>query len=211
MTVDHITHDQLLTNQNKAIALTCNAPFNDEVGATARNWRKSRPIRVCRSRQRAKSHPEFAPEEGFRYDGLYKVVKYWPHKSNIKREQCIIILTHISIILVPGSGFILWKFLLRRDDQEHPPWMAHGKLSSSLRGIRTIRSNEDLTEKLVRYTIPARISRMMDLDTKNKRLWKQMREMSFWSEYEFLHCLFDTHVVCSSNACSKPIKVSKMG
>lgn len=187
LSVKHMTHDQVLTNHNKAIAITCNAPFDEKRGATAHNWRKSRPIRVCRSSLRAETHPEYAPDEGIRYDGLYKVVKYWPHK-------------------VPETGFVIWKFLLRRDDQEYAPWMSSGRRAMSARGIRIIRSNEDLTTKLVRYTIPTRISRMMDSDTKNKRLWKQLREMTFWSEYEFLHYLFDTHVVCSSNACSKPIK-----
>ena len=39
---------------------------------------------------------EYAPEEGNRYDGIYKVVKYWPEKGK--------------------TGFIVWKYLIRRDD-----------------------------------------------------------------------------------------------
>lgn len=85
LSVKHMTHDQVLTNHNKAIAITCNAPFDEKRGATAHNWRKSRPIRVCRSSLRAETHPEYAPDEGIRYDGLYKVVKYWPHKG--RREK----------------------------------------------------------------------------------------------------------------------------
>ena len=38
----------------------------------------------------------YAPKEGCRYDGIYKVVKYWPEKSE--------------------DGYIVWKYLLRRDD-----------------------------------------------------------------------------------------------
>ena len=38
----------------------------------------------------------YAPEEGNRYDGIYKVVRYWPQRSS--------------------AGFIVWKYLLRRDD-----------------------------------------------------------------------------------------------
>lgn len=85
--VKRMTHDQVLTNHNKALAITCNAPFNEERGATALNWRKSRPIRVCRSSLRAETHPEYAPEEGVRYDGLYKVVKYWPHKGKKVKQK----------------------------------------------------------------------------------------------------------------------------
>ena len=37
-----------------------------------------------------------------RYDGIYRVVKYYPEKGQ--------------------SGFIVWKFLLRRDDPAPAPW-----------------------------------------------------------------------------------------
>ena len=40
---------------------------------------------------------KYAPEEGNRYDGIYKVVKYWPEKGS--------------------SGFTAWKFMFRRDDE----------------------------------------------------------------------------------------------
>lgn len=75
----------------------------------------------------------------------------------------------------------------------------------SKRGLRLIKSDD--TEKLVRYMIPARIQRLMKADLKNKRLWDEISKMEFWSEYEFLHYLFDTAVVCSGFVCSKPIKV----
>ncbi len=38
----------------------------------------------------------YAPKEGNRYDGIYKVVKYWPEKNK--------------------NGFIVWKYLFRRDE-----------------------------------------------------------------------------------------------
>ena len=37
-----------------------------------------------------------------RYDGIYRVVKYYPEKGQ--------------------AGFIVWKFLLRRDDPAPAPW-----------------------------------------------------------------------------------------
>ena len=42
-----------------------------------------------------------------RYDGLYKVVKYWPEKGK--------------------AGFIVWRYLLRRDDPAPAPWTEEGK------------------------------------------------------------------------------------
>jgi hypothetical protein len=101
--------------------------------------------------------------------------------------------------------------LFRRDDQELPPWMSHGKQIMTKRGIRMIKSNSEKTKKLVKYSIPPRIQGLIAKDTKNERLWDQINKMEFWSEYEFLHYLFETVVTCSSNVCSKPIKVIIMG
>ena len=53
-------------------------------------------MRVVRNYKGRKSS-EYAPEEGNRYDGIYKVVKYWPEKNK--------------------NGFIVWKYLFRRDDE----------------------------------------------------------------------------------------------
>lgn len=106
------------------------------------------------------------------------------------------------------SGFIIWKFLLRRDDQESPPWMAQCKQLITKRGLRMIESEKNVTQKRVRYNIPCHIQRLIKRDVKNKRLWDEIKKMEFWSEYEFLHYLFDTAVTCSSNVCSKPIKVN---
>jgi hypothetical protein len=61
--------------------------------------------------------------------------------------------------------------------------------------------------KRARHIIPNRIQQYMKSDTKNKRLWNEVKKMDFWSEYEFLHYIFDEAVVCSSYACPKPIKV----
>lgn len=71
-----------------------------------------------------------------------------------------------------------------------------------------VHDEENVTQKLVRYAIPCHIRRLVVKDTRNKRLWDEIKKMEFWSEYEFLHYLFDTAVTCSSNVCSKPIKVN---
>lgn len=87
LNVDRMTHSQVLSTNNMALALTCNAPVNEQFGAKAYNWRKSRPIRVCRSSKRSRTHLKFAPKAGIRYDGLYKVVKYWPHRGNLISQK----------------------------------------------------------------------------------------------------------------------------
>jgi hypothetical protein len=89
--------------------------------------------------------------------------------------------------------------------------MGDSKKAMRAKGLRMIQENEALTRKLVKYIIPARILKMIQLDEKNKRLWNQVLQMDFWSEYGFIHYLFDTVVICSSNACPKPIKVIIMG
>jgi len=42
-----------------------------------------------------------------RYDGIYKVVKYYPETGL--------------------SGFTVWRFVLRRDDPTPAPWTVQGK------------------------------------------------------------------------------------
>ncbi|XP_014774607.1 E3 ubiquitin-protein ligase UHRF1 [Octopus bimaculoides] len=77
--------DQTLTRGNLALSRNC------ELG---------RPVRVIRG---YKSQSDFAPEEGYRYDGLYTVEKYW--------------------YTIGLSGFGVWKFALRRcPNQAPPPW-----------------------------------------------------------------------------------------
>ena len=63
------------------------------------------PVRVIRG---FKSDSPFAPEEGYRYDGLYKVEKYW--------------------YTTGMAGFGVYKFAIRRlTDQAPPPWTLEGQ------------------------------------------------------------------------------------
>ncbi|XP_069482028.1 E3 ubiquitin-protein ligase UHRF2 isoform X2 [Ambystoma mexicanum] len=108
--------DQRLTHMNRALALNCDAPLNDKDGAESTNWRAGKPVRVVRS-SKGRRISQYAPEEGNRYDGIYKVVKYWPEHG-----KC---------------GFLVWRYLLRRDDVEPAPWTPEGierskKLSLSI-------------------------------------------------------------------------------
>lgn len=98
--------NQELTKYNKSLARNCAAELNAKDGAEAKDWRAGKPVRVLRS-YKGRKHSKYCPEEGCRYDGIYKVVKYWPEKGK--------------------SGFIVWRFLLRRDDPTPPPWTSAGK------------------------------------------------------------------------------------
>uniref|UniRef100_A0A4W4FDC8 E3 ubiquitin-protein ligase UHRF n=1 Tax=Electrophorus electricus TaxID=8005 RepID=A0A4W4FDC8_ELEEL len=107
--------DQTLTHMNRALALNCDAPLNDKDGAESRNWRAGKPVRVIRS-SKGRRISKYAPEEGNRYDGIYKVVKYWPE--------------------IGKCGFLVWRYLLRRDDVEPAPWTAEGLERSKKLGLR---------------------------------------------------------------------------
>ncbi|XP_059154417.1 uncharacterized protein LOC131939900 [Physella acuta] len=68
--------------------------------ALNRNVETKNPVRVIRG---YKLDSPFAPEEGYRYDGLYTVEKCW--------------------FTTGLSGYGVWKFALKRcDDQAPPPW-----------------------------------------------------------------------------------------
>ncbi|CAI6375138.1 unnamed protein product [Macrosiphum euphorbiae] len=109
--------DQELTRYNRALALNCNADINDKEGATAVDWKKGKPVRVVRN-YKLRKHSEYAPEVGNRYDGLYKVMKYYPEKGK--------------------SGFIVWRFVLKRDDPIPAPWTAKGKKRIAQLGLEMI-------------------------------------------------------------------------
>lgn len=85
--------------------MNCNVPLNKN-GAEAKNWKAGKPVRVVRNYKSSK-FSKYGPKDGNRYDGIYKVVKYYPEKGK--------------------SGFLVWKYLLRRDDLEPAPWQKGGQ------------------------------------------------------------------------------------
>ncbi|KAF9286106.1 E3 ubiquitin-protein ligase uhrf1 [Linnemannia elongata] len=97
------TAHQELTRANHGLAMTCDCPIDTIKGGEAEDWRKSRPIRVIRGYQLSNM---YSPKSGYRYDGIYKVVKYWPEKGK--------------------AGFRIWRYLMRRDDPEPVPWVTQG-------------------------------------------------------------------------------------
>lgn len=55
----------------RALAINCNAKVNQK-GAEAEDWKGGKPVRVVRN-CKGRKHSEYCPEEGNRYDGIYKV------------------------------------------------------------------------------------------------------------------------------------------
>ncbi|VDI02744.1 E3 ubiquitin-protein ligase UHRF1 [Mytilus galloprovincialis] len=85
--------------------------------ALSRNVETGNPVRVIRG-YKLQQFSQFAPEDGYRYDDLYTVEKYWSTTGQ--------------------SGFLVWKFVLRRcTDQPPPPWTFEGDGQSLTEEIKS--------------------------------------------------------------------------
>ena len=158
--------DQTLDKSNRGIAISCDAPFNDEEGAEAKDWKKGKPIRVLRS-YKFKKHSTYAPDIGVRYDGIYRVVKYYPEKGQ--------------------AGFKVWKFLLRRDDPSPAPWEEGAKKYSCIMGNITTKAkkrknDENGNEKSNKakideqYELENELLELIEKDVKNEQKWNELIE-----------------------------------
>ncbi|KAJ1898919.1 hypothetical protein LPJ81_004240 [Coemansia sp. IMI 209127] len=196
------TFDQELTRQNRSLALACSTPVDEKIGGEAKDWKQSSPIRVCRSYKLSKQHPRFAPREGVRYDGMYRIVKYWKERG--------------------VSGFYVWRYLFRRDDPEPSPWTEEGRIHIARLGLRMIGDETNLSrnkdgkrkrdgeaasatanESRKKGGIPAHIykptlelTELIRLDKANVRLWENMNELQFESESAYLESLSGQMLVC---------------
>ncbi|XP_043481565.1 E3 ubiquitin-protein ligase UHRF1-like [Leptopilina heterotoma] len=202
--------DQVLTLSNKALALNCYAEFDSSRGATSDDWMNGIPVRVLRSCKLAK-HSKFAPKEGIRYDGLYKVVKYYPELGK--------------------SGFKVWRYVLRRDDPTPAPWTEEGKKRIKNLGIeiiypdgyfefqetkkksnqkkrKAITSNEEQCKrtKLENYQLDDDICKIIRKDKLNDKFWQEFSSRSFKGKVQFLKDVTDTFTcVCCQELVLKPI------
>ncbi|KAJ2061716.1 hypothetical protein GGI17_002891 [Coemansia sp. S146] len=194
------TSDQELTRQNRSLALACAAEVDDLNGAEAADWKLSTPVRVCRSYKIAKKHPEFAPEAGVRYDGIYRVVKYWRQKGE--------------------SGHYVWRYLFRRDDTEPAPWTAEGKANIERWGltlfdespaaleakaakasVKRVRKDKEAarttrTKKVYTCTPSPELLEMIRLDEANTRMWATMAGSTYESIGKYLEALCENALVC---------------
>ncbi|KAJ2273642.1 hypothetical protein GGH14_004327 [Coemansia sp. RSA 370] len=188
--------DQELTRQNRGLALACAAPLDETVGGTANDWKQSSPIRVCRSYKAAKKHPEYAPAEGVRYDGLYRIVRYWKEKG--------------------VSGFYVWRYLFRRDDPEPAPWTDEGKAFIEKMGFTMYDPDVDIdgrtgmtkagsavagtkragnvngsncqsvVAKKYKFQPTAALRELVRLDTDNTRMWADIHEKEYATESAYI-------------------------
>ena len=70
-----------------ALAKNCNvAKLDAKNGAEAKDWQSGKPVRVVRN-CKGRKHSEYAPEEGNRYDGIYKV-------SALLSSSTVIVINH---------------------------------------------------------------------------------------------------------------------
>lgn len=222
--VNSQSSDQQLTRMNKALAMNCNAPINAKEGAEAKDWKKGKPVRVVRNSNLAK-HSKFAPKEGYRYDGIYKVVKYFPEKGK--------------------SGFIVWKYLLRRDDPNPAPWEKDGQefeieypqgyleaqeakrskkekenesKTPTKRGTKRKSENTSLkplsdflngtTPKKMKtdYQIPVSVEEEIKGDTLNIKCWDECREVAKDGKKQFLSKVEEIFMcICCQDLLFQPV------
>jgi hypothetical protein len=78
-------------NLNRALAKNCNAPVDAKKGGEAKDWKGGKPVRVVRS-CKGRKHSEYAPEEGNRYDGLYKVSCFTEVIDSVKYSKLLLLI-----------------------------------------------------------------------------------------------------------------------
>jgi len=208
--------DQDLTRGNGALARSCNLDFakNKLPEYESPNWKDGMPVRVIRSWKFGKKS-KFAPIEGIRYDGLYKVVKYWQEKG--------------------ASGHIVYRYLLRRDDPEPAPWTPEGIKRSEDLGLTCVypdgygekaaeqlanKENKRLASKLnvnndlhpvkkspaKKFKISSDISDLISEDSKNSIKWTELMKNEFKNQKAFIDEIVETFTcICCYNVVSSPV------
>jgi E3 ubiquitin-protein ligase UHRF1 len=205
--------DQKLTRMNKALALNCNVKFNDKTGGEAKDWRNGKPVRVVRN-YKLRKHSKYAPVDGNRYDGIYKVVKYYPQKGK--------------------SGFVVWRYLLRRDDPNPAPWAKGGRefdiiyppghleaegaqqnvKKATKRKHQTSPDASSITnyltvekkQKIEAYKVGTEVNKAIALDKDNEKLWSQCKELLGEGKQKFLNKVEEVFLcVCCQEIVYEPV------
>jgi len=155
------------------------------------------PVRVVRGYPKKNNinHTKYLPEQGFRYDGLYKVCNVWTEEGQ--------------------SKFKVWRYLLRRDDDEPAPWTKEGKKLIKKYGLEEMQLPEskdppESQKKKKKHTSEEEesseesqeslaIMAMIKKDNINSGLWKSILEKSNTKEVnrsKFLGAVLETFM-CS--------------
>ncbi|KAJ3122037.1 hypothetical protein HK098_003167 [Nowakowskiella sp. JEL0407] len=171
--VNKQTMDQTLTGVNLTLANCCDCKLSED-GGEAVDWKNGQPIRVIRGSK--DKHSSYAPKEGYRYDGLYKVVKV--SSSCV----CRIDLTYAKQYWTDkgDSGFKVWRYLLRRDDPTPAPWTDEGKALIKSLGLDRMAYKSDKIPAdyadFASYKIPDRIKELIAKDKINAAKWEEFME-----------------------------------
>lgn len=232
--------DQTLTRMNLALALNCNVEVNETNGAEAKDWRKGKPVRVLRKGhadekslakgpskgkgKAAKHASSYGPEIGVRYDGIYKIVKYWPEKGK--------------------SGFLVWRYFLQRDDPTPPVWTEEGKKRIQQLGldhviypeghleameakeqekeknggkrksvVELLQQNKESSTakkaKKVGYQLEPEIAELIEKDILNRKLWDECKESLDDTKHKFVSKVEERFLcICCQEVVCKPITTS---
>lgn len=203
--------DQELLRMNKALALNCNCKLNMVNGAEAKDWKGGIPVRVVRN-YKLKKHSKYAPKDGNRYDGIYKVVRYYPQKGK--------------------SGFFVWRYVLRRDDPAPAPWTKEGQRRIEALGLEMVypenylkaketgkakkRSRGDAPEesngpakkraKREGYRLEKDLSDLIDQDEMNAKVWNECKVALGQGKASFLELVSDKFMcVCCQEIVYRPV------
>ena len=129
-----------------------------------------------------------------RYDGIYKVVKYYPKTGE--------------------SGFIVWKFELRRDDPNPAPWENNAKKYKCIMHVKDGVQNDTIEGEA--YELEKELLKLITADSKNEKTWdilkglKLRKDMWYEKVQEEFSCfccfeliLFPVTLPCGHNWCKK--------
>lgn len=175
-------------------------------------------MRVVRNFKLSK-HSKYAPKDGYRYDGVYKVVKYYPEKGK--------------------SGFIVWRYLLRRDDPAPAPWNKNGKEFEMIyppgyleaQATKEKKKEKESPSKLKRgakrtlientsnellgmfkkmktnpYKLDKDITQMINNDKANEKLWSECKNMLNDGKTKFTSKVEETFIcICCQELVYMPI------
>eukprot|EP00897_Mesotaenium_endlicherianum_P008098 jgi/Mesen1/7316/ME000376S06491 len=104
--------DQKFESANEALRMSC---------------KKGYPVRVVRSHKEKRS--SYAPEEGVRYDGIYRIEKCWRKKG--------------------AGGYLVCRYLFVRCDNEPAPWTSdeQGDRPRPFPIVEELKNARDVTER----------------------------------------------------------------
>ncbi|OAD78800.1 hypothetical protein PHYBLDRAFT_140855 [Phycomyces blakesleeanus NRRL 1555(-)] len=219
------TFDQDLTRSNLLLAKSCNVRLNTITGGDSGDaWKDSAPIRVVRGYNLSKNAQKsgrlersYGPSQGYRYDGIYKITRYWSE--------------------IGYTGHKVWRFHLKRDDPSPAPWTVEDKQEPNeeriqqLLGFRSIlkflvpdpgykklhltnsyrpsmrkMDQEDASEPIRRTNISSgtyipthAIWKAVIGDQMNKRIWMRLIDLNYQKEYNI-----KDHLTFIENALTQP-------